>query len=334
MCLQIKKNRLLRSKKATENPALWGNQGFELTNSAAAYIMAGIITAGHGLNTYGTTGGRRMDELTAAHINAHMADGCAAVGEEHQVAGLQLAPAHFGHLAILRPGGMGQIHAEMLVHIAGKAGAVKAAGRRAAVAIRRADKLFGVCNNSCGACVFLGLSSHDFNIFRADEALNAVVFYLKPTFVDAGDLRHLTLGNLAQHVAFRRRGGANVQGGSGDFSAAAVDVHYLQPVQIGEIDISRIAVSRHISPLAVDAENTYPVPVGQAIDYRRRLRRGAAKIQSGVGCNDAAALDFYGMRDGNHGRGQRGGYHCCFQNLDALVQFYTSWMFGRRFICG
>ena len=80
MCLQIKKNRLLRSKKAPENPALWGNQGFELTNSAAAYIMAGIITAGHGLNTHGTTGGRRMNELTAAHINAHMADGCAAVG--------------------------------------------------------------------------------------------------------------------------------------------------------------------------------------------------------------------------------------------------------------
>ena len=76
------------------------------------------------------------------------------VVEEHQVAGLELAQAvDLGAQAALplTGGRVGQGNAELLVHIHGEAGAVEAAGGRAAVAVPGAQELPGKVHDAAVA---------------------------------------------------------------------------------------------------------------------------------------------------------------------------------------
>ena len=84
-----------------------------------------------------------MDKLPIAHIDTHVGRGVAVVGEEHQIARLQVAAAHGGAVVQLRRSAVGQGDAQLTVHIHGKAGAVEAAGGRAAVHIGHAQILIG-----------------------------------------------------------------------------------------------------------------------------------------------------------------------------------------------
>ena len=80
------------------------------SEAAAAYEVPAVIVAvqrGDAHAVAVAAGGRGVDELVIAHIDAHMGGGIAAVGEEHQVAGLQLAAADVGAVVQLRRGAVG-----------------------------------------------------------------------------------------------------------------------------------------------------------------------------------------------------------------------------------
>ena len=82
-----------------------------------------------------------MDELAVAHVDAHMGGYIAVVLEEHQITGLKVAAVHGGAIVQLGRGAVRQGYAQLAVHIHGEAGAVEAAGGRAAIDIGHAHVL-------------------------------------------------------------------------------------------------------------------------------------------------------------------------------------------------
>ena len=163
-----------------------------------------------------------MDELIVAHINAHMGGGVAAVGEEYQIAGLQLAAADIGAVLQLGGGAVGQGDAQLVIHIHGKAGAVKAAGGGAAVDIGYAQILIGDADGGaagaaggyrgCGvvrggaAGILRRQRGTQRHILLGHIAVGAVIGYGIPT---AALRQHGDSGTLGQGSQ-NRRGGVGV----------------------------------------------------------------------------------------------------------------------------
>ena len=102
-----------------------------------------VVTAGKtAVDHAAASGGRRVDNLAISGVDSRVRAGFTGVTggvvEEDQIAGLEIADAvNPGTLAALplTRCGMGQGVTELLVHVHGKAGAVEAAGGRAAVDI-------------------------------------------------------------------------------------------------------------------------------------------------------------------------------------------------------
>src|SRR5699024_780092 len=74
--------------------------------------------------------GAGVDELAVAYVDAHVADGLAAAGEEDGIAGLQVFVGDRHAVFVYVGGGAVGLIAEALVDVAHKAGAVKAGGGR------------------------------------------------------------------------------------------------------------------------------------------------------------------------------------------------------------
>lgn len=108
---------------------------------AAAVVGLGVLALGH------AAAASRVDEVegvVVVHLgdNAHVTHATAArtALEEHQVTRLQVVLLDTHAIADLTPRRAVQVDAEALEHVAGKARAVKAPGRRCAVAVRRATE--------------------------------------------------------------------------------------------------------------------------------------------------------------------------------------------------
>ena len=103
-------------------------------DSAASHKAGGIVVVAQLVDDDTYLGGRSVDKLVVADVKAHMGGAGAGVTlfKDNQVAWLEFTHGDGGAVVQLAGAGAIQAVAELLIHIAGKAGAVKAAGRGAA----------------------------------------------------------------------------------------------------------------------------------------------------------------------------------------------------------
>ena len=181
-------------------------------------------------------GGRGVDELVAADVDAHMGGHRAVILEEHQVAGLQLAAGYGRTIAQLAGSAVGQLDAQLREDVHGEAGAVKAAGGGAAVYVGNAQILLRqrddlAAGNGGGGVVRRCLVGRlgrrflrrlrgggvrrgggaDQHILGGHIAADAVVADGEPAALDTGDGEHRTVGRGAQRGAAAFRSGTDVQ---------------------------------------------------------------------------------------------------------------------------
>ena len=111
--------------------------------------MIDIIGAFQLVVTNALSGRSRVDELSIAHIDAHMTHLGAAAGlrEEDQVTGQQLRLFDTDRIGVLRGRGVGKGNAEMGEYILCKAGAIKTAGACPAVNIFAAEETGGIIDD-------------------------------------------------------------------------------------------------------------------------------------------------------------------------------------------
>ena len=154
-----------------------------------------------------------MHKLIVADVESHMGGALAAgtgLFKEDQVAGLKLTHGDGSAVVQLICGGAVEGVAKLAVHIAGEAGAVKAAGGAAAVHIGIAHKLQGVIGNFLPEAGLGGLSLiHQHHVLRTDIA----VLNLIPAALRLPQNFHNLAGSqTADPVAFGVGLGADVEG--------------------------------------------------------------------------------------------------------------------------
>src|SRR5581483_4249161 len=101
--------------------------------------VVGRAVLGEGRDLDARAAVRRVDEAPVADVHADVPE----TAEEHEVAGPQRAARDAAAEAVVRVRAMRQVDAEALVDVADEAGAVEAAGARAAPLVRDADEPLG-----------------------------------------------------------------------------------------------------------------------------------------------------------------------------------------------
>src|SRR5689334_22660307 len=94
-----------------------------LLQDAPGAVVGVRVPAGETVDGDARAGVRRVDEHPAAEIEADVAQ----VVEEEEVARKEIASSDGASELVLRPRVVRELDAEMLVHVAGEAGAVEAA---------------------------------------------------------------------------------------------------------------------------------------------------------------------------------------------------------------
>ena len=249
-----------------------------------------------------------MDELAVAYVDAHVADGLAAAGEEDGIAGLQVFVGDRHAVFVYVGGGAVGLIAEALVDVAHKAGAVKAGGgRRTRPDVGVAHILLGEVHDllpylaaarrgSGGGGGAGALAQLD--VVAAYVTGHAAGVYAVPVARDAGDLHALAVAGHAEYLAVRAGGGAHAHARA-VHPAGGGDVH-----RVGYAEV----VGGHIAPGAVDV-HAVPAVGGLALDYHRRPGRGGEDYRI-VRARAGAQVDFSGGRRAANavggGRGREG----------------------------
>ena len=99
-------------------------------DSAASHKTGGVVVVAQLVDDDTHLGGGSVDKLVVTDVKAHMGGAGAGVTlfKDDQVAGLELTHGDGSTVVQLAGAGAIQAVAELLIHIAGKAGAVKASG--------------------------------------------------------------------------------------------------------------------------------------------------------------------------------------------------------------
>lgn len=160
-----------------------------------------------------------MDKLIVADVQAHVGGPLAGIAllEDDDITGLQLISGDGRAVVQLVGGGAVELIAELFVHVAGKAGAVEAAGGGPAIYIAVTQELEGVVGDLLTLGGVLGLGGiHLTHIVAADVAgINLI-----PAVQDIRHLNYLAHRQLAHPVIVGAGAGADIQGTLED-----LDVH-------------------------------------------------------------------------------------------------------------
>ena len=274
-----------------------------------------------------------MDELPAADIDAHMRGGLAGVVlEEHQVAGLQLTLGNRGAIGELSGGGAVQGVAEVAVHIAGVAGAVKAAGAVAAVNIGAAEILLGVVHHLLaqaaaggggygGGAVAAGTGGvlAGDHVIAADIAGDAIGRDLVPAVVDTHDVDHRAVVEGGDLTVAGAGAAAHIQGRTLGLDQAVTDgdIRLGGHVQVlaGHIALHGLVV--HLIPAVASVlQNHHGVALGGGTQYGG----GGAGLVAEAECVgvDGAHADAGGGGAHHADGGEDGGYKRGAQELGRL----------------
>ena len=252
-----------------------------------------------------------MDELAVAYVDAGVGAGLAGVAagivEEHQVTGLQGtdAPDLGAQSALpLAGGGVRQGVAVLLVDIHGEAGAVKAAGRSAAVHIAHAQIALGGVHDGAAGGRSGGLGQ--VQEITADIALGAVfagdVIPAVHQTVDGDDGVGVHGG---QHFALCGGAGTNIHAVAVDPAVRLKDVVLIHQQIVGG-DIARVALVGDLVPAFGGViQNGH----GHALVQRGHDIRGSGRLsaQTQGRTGGAAGADGHVGGHGVSGQQQSGG---------------------------
>ena len=109
--------------------------------------MAGVVRAVDAVNAYTGLGVCCVNHLTAANVDCYVTNlACRGVGEEDQIACLQLGLGNLLGAGVLSSGVTRDGLAKVCVYILSKAGAVEASRRRTAVNIGSSEVLLCGCD--------------------------------------------------------------------------------------------------------------------------------------------------------------------------------------------
>ena len=214
----------------------------------------------------------------------------------------------------------------MIEYILRIAGAVKAAGRGAAVHIFAAQQGSGIIDNllpgtgggsggtaggaagrTCGhRTVGRPCIGGDLHIIRGDITGIAAVLHLEPGVVDADDLCHCTFIQLCDNAVFGTGAAADIEHGSGHFCAAAFDIHDGLGRNIFGTHIAGLAVIGDLVPAIHFIQNGDTGAVWQLAYACTAGGRFRAEIDRGRRGN-GAALYIIGIRRKGHQGRQRSG---------------------------
>lgn len=113
-----------------------------------AGIVIEIVARVQGGYAHAALTGRGVDKLIVPDVHSDVTDGIDAVGEEHEIAGAQVALFNGNAVVIILARCAAHERITVLsVEVVDKSGAVKAAGRRAAVNVGSAEILLCGCDD-------------------------------------------------------------------------------------------------------------------------------------------------------------------------------------------
>ena len=240
-----------------------------------------------------------MDKLAVAGVDAHVGGALAGVAavEEHQIAGLQLALGDGGAVVHLAGGGAVDGVAEVLHHIGGKAGAVKAAGAAAAVHIGAAHILKGILGD---LAPLTGGGRHRGVHLSHIVAAHIALLDLVPAAVAADQLLDLhdgAGGEAAHGAVLGTRAGADVQGAVHHLAVELL----LRHLEVVAAHVAGHAVICNLVPGAV-VRGAEHIHLSAVIQGRQDRGVGAglrAEVQAGIAGHRTDV--------GGHGRDDHGG---------------------------
>ena len=288
-----------------------------------------------------------MDELAAADVDAHVGGcrrGVVGVGEEHQVAGPQVAVGDgiaVVELLVRRAVDADPVQA---ADVLGEAGAVEAGGGGAAadvgaahVFLRGGRQLLaqrgaaggGAAGRGASAASAVGLAGAVVGVgdlgqgdqIAADIADDAVILDLVPAAVEAEDVNLLAAGCLGHHVA--GGGGGAAQVGEVGIHRAVAQLHVLPLLHLDVLGahVADVQVVVHQVPVALLADDDHIVAVGGGVDDLGVGGSGGAQPQAGRRRHDAdAGLELRGVGKDRHGR-QDDHQHGC-QDDNSIYAFH------------
>ena len=239
-----------------------------------------------------------MDKLAVAGVDAHVGGALAGVAavEEHQIAGLQLALGDGGAVVHLAGGGAVDGVAEVLHHIGGKAGAVKAAGAAAAVHVGAAHILEGVLGN---LAALAGGGRHRGVHLGHIVAAHIALLDLVPAAVAAHQLLNLhdgAGGEAAHGAVLSTRAGADVQGAVHHLAVELL----LRHLEVVAAHVAGHAVICNLVPGAI-VRGAEHIHLSAVIQGRQDRGVGAglrAEVQAGI---TGHGTDVGGHRGDDHG---------------------------------
>ena len=188
--------------------------------------MAGVVRAVDAVNAYTGLGVCCVNHLTAANVDGYVTNlACRGVGEEDQIACLQLGLGNLLGAGVLSSGVTRDGLAKVCVYILGKAGAVEAARAGSAIYVRAAQEALSIRYDGRTGAVGRGNRtavvsaavgrSRGRGVLAADVAVTAAVLNLVPAAGGAYNRSCLAGAKNADYAVRGACAGTNIQRASG-----------------------------------------------------------------------------------------------------------------------
>lgn len=230
--------------------------------------MIEIVARVQGGYAHAALTGRGVDKLIVPYVHSDVTDGIDAVGEEHEVAGAQVALFNGDAVVVILARCAAHKRITVLpVEVVDKSGAVKAAGRRATVNVGSAEILLCGCDDLIRDRV-RGAQAH---IVCAHVAAQSVIADGVPIAALAADLDLNTLVIVADGGIARTRAAAHTHAVAGD-DADVIKLLGRSGHALAYLHIVRT----HIAVLAVDADLVPIAALAAYLDARALIESAEA----------------------------------------------------------